>query len=353
MNFRITLTVLIALFIPYAPVKSTSMSKFLLDEGVGISTKYARKFFSTSQKNMNINQSTKIEIPEFLNFKGSLPKKVFEEKDLMESSVITRILKRAIPLNNEGTLLRIKDKLNEKESTKHFSLLRKPNFLPDSLGFIFDRRKIVNHPHLYPWNLSGYVLSEFNSPGPAVLSRGSGMIIGPSHVLTSAHVIFDEDNKIEPNKVSFLVGWNNEKFLFDINVSKKIIHPNYLQNLDKDYDYAILELEQNIGDKTGWASLGLLDEQKYLDDSFSVHITGYPAYKRLSSYIFSQEQDMFDMEGKFTKIEPKRLYYDIDTSGGQSGSGIWNQIGKDAIVNCYGVHTRGYGVFGNNGGVFD
>ena len=54
---------------------------------------------------------------------------------------------------------------------------------------------------------------------------------------------------------------------------------------------------------------------------------------------------MYDVIGKITDFNKKRLFYNMDSSGGQSGAGLWNVIrdeNNDEIVISYGIHTRGF-----------
>ena len=54
---------------------------------------------------------------------------------------------------------------------------------------------------------------------------------------------------------------------------------------------------------------------------------------------------MYTMEGGIKKIEEHRIYYNIDTSGGQSGSGIWTNIqdtdDEEPLPYVVGVHAYG------------
>ena len=56
--------------------------------------------------------------------------------------------------------------------------------------------------------------------------------------------------------------------------------------------------------------------------------------------------NMYTMEGPIKTITPHRIFYPIDTSGGQSGSGVWI-VNQEGLVECVGVHTTGDKILGN------
>ena len=51
---------------------------------------------------------------------------------------------------------------------------------------------------------------------------------------------------------------------------------------------------------------------------------------------------MFSMEGPIVSVKKHKIYYHIDTSGGQSGAGVW-MLNSDGIVQCLAIHTTGRG----------
>ena len=51
------------------------------------------------------------------------------------------------------------------------------------------------------------------------------------------------------------------------------------------------------------------------------------------------------MSGAIKVVHRNRFYYDIDTSAGQSGSGVY--VVDNNIIDCLGIHTTGSPVEGN------
>lgn len=57
---------------------------------------------------------------------------------------------------------------------------------------------------------------------------------------------------------------------------------------------------------------------------------------------------MYTMKGPIETVDKHSLRYFIDTSGGQSGAGIW-AFNSEGIIECYGIHVSGSKIEGNRG----
>lgn len=199
---------------------------------------------------------------------------------------------------------------DKNDGTKEFGVLRKPWFLPEIFGCLFDRRKIVEQPLMFPWVLTGFVTSYFENKDSTEIGSGSGILIGPHHALTAAHVVvrddLDKTSLSFPTEIFLGFGQDKNRFLFNLN-AHAIVHPNYLKNPDDErYDIALLKLNENIGNFLGWASLASIDEKLITTGNFQVVLSGYPARKRLRSYLTKPEQKMFYMEGPIIKFGDHR-----------------------------------------------
>lgn len=130
---------------------------------------------------------------------------------------------------------------------------------------------------------------------------------------------------------------------------KLYLHEDYPKEEDEQYDFGIVKLNENIGNKVGWASLAALDHDEL--ESMEVNVTGYPLSKTPFSVAFHiPSYNMYTMSGPIKKISKHKIYYDIDTSGGQSGSGVW-RMNSEGQIECIGVHTTGGSRLEGNGAV--
>jgi V8-like Glu-specific endopeptidase len=142
------------------------------------------------------------------------------------------------------------------------------------------------------------------------------------------------------------------------------IHPDYLKYTDQSpYDAAVITFNNDvtimreglnfqygsqsfeIGNHYGYASLGSYDEDTLLGSI--INITGYPGTVRFSR----DNLNMYTMKGCVKKVlSSDTLLYEVDTSTGQSGSGIWRDVTDSNDVEIVGIHSEEY-TAGYNGGV--
>ncbi len=122
------------------------------------------------------------------------------------------------------------------------------------------------------------------------------------------------------------------------------VHPKYLQN-HGNYDFGIINLDQEIGTKMGFASLNVAND---LDlNKRVVNVTGYPGSMGALRHLLGKEAlEMYSASGPIVYFDEDMFRYHIDTSGGQSGAGVWD-LNSESLVECYGIHVLGSKVQGN------
>ncbi|MBL0942659.1 MAG: trypsin-like peptidase domain-containing protein [Alphaproteobacteria bacterium] len=176
---------------------------------------------------------------------------------------------------------------------------------------------------------------------------GSGVLIGPNHVLTAAHNLYDHTRGGWAQEVIFTPGqYKNIKPFGDKKGNILKVFKGWIENKDDNlpYDMGIIILEDSVGYQTGWASL-LASDEHYLDNDYMLTIAGYPAkrvkIKTLEKTPRVKSAQMYKNSGRLIFAEKKRLTYDINTLEGQSGSPIIAHIDKERRYYILGVHTHG------------
>ncbi|MCD7711434.1 MAG: trypsin-like serine protease, partial [Firmicutes bacterium] len=187
-----------------------------------------------------------------------------------------------------------------------------------------DGRSKVSDTEVEPYSAICYVESTWSDGS---VSCGTAFIIYSDVALTAAHMVYDadlgewaEEVKLWPGKDGYGF-WNNP--YGTTTASNMVVSKSWTSSEADDYDWAILDLEDSIGDETGWFGISTS-----VSSGTSVTISGYPYDYRYYQY---------KMSGTLSSVETRKLYYSIDTSEGQSGSPIYRATTSG--YTAYGIHT--------------
>ncbi|MHB9148282.1 MAG: ankyrin repeat domain-containing protein, partial [Candidatus Amoebophilus sp.] len=189
-----------------------------------------------------------------------------------------------------------------------------------------DGRMRIGRTTEWPYLLNGQLELHFSDGEYG----GSGVLVGPQHILTAAHNIYNFKKKEWAQRVVVRLGLNDAMAPYgEAAATRFYTFKPWVKQKNPAYDLALLVLEKPIGMMTGWCGI-LAAREKDLKDH-QVSITGYPGDKGL--------KQMWTMCHTLKQVLAEELVYEIDTYGGQSGSGIWlDKWGSPYVV---GVHTLG------------
>jgi len=171
---------------------------------------------------------------------------------------------------------------------------------------------------------------------------GTGWFIGPKTLITAGHCVFIKNSGTPGQdgwvkQITVVPGRNGSDSPFG-QVTSSDFHAvtGWTEDGSEEYDYSAIILSTDLGNQTGWFGFGT-----YADDdliSAMANIAGYPGDKPDGSLWYDAHQ--------IDSVKPKKVYYDIDTMGGQSGSGVWREIEGSR----YAVAIDAYGGTSTNSG---
>lgn len=185
-----------------------------------------------------------------------------------------------------------------------------------------DSRVIVQNYLADPYKKIVLLKMHFNN----FSARGTGAMINKNTVLTAAHNVYNFATKSFADQITVIAGAAQGKLpVGTATVIQKFVPKEWINSASKEYDFAVLRLDSNLGDKTGFFSFS-----QDVSLNQALQIAGYPGDK--------EPNTLYSGKGKLLKTTEHYLYYDVDTYNGESGSPILNS--QNLII---GVHTTGPG----------
>ena len=194
-----------------------------------------------------------------------------------------------------------------------------------------DERTRIRETDEAPWRMVCGL--EIASPGGNFI--GTGWFAGPRTLITAGHCVYDK-GQMDGWATSIVIspGRDGSEQPFGPVTSTRFATVNrWLEDQDADFDVAAIHLDDPLGDELGWFGVASLPEDELLD-SF-VNVSGYPGDKGGTQQWWARN--------RIRAVTPRRIFYDVDTFGGQSGGPayILREEAGDPIV--VGIHAYGVG----------
>jgi V8-like Glu-specific endopeptidase len=202
-----------------------------------------------------------------------------------------------------------------------------------------DNRIQINNTATYPWcvHCSLLITAADNSKW-----IGTGWFIGPHTLMTAGHVVYIKNSGVAGRdgwvkNILVMPGRNGNSLPFGSVTSTNFRSvTGWTQSGNEFYDYGAIILSTNLGNSTGWFGFGVYSDS---DLVASVgNISGYPGDKPSGTQWYDYH--------KIASVDSRKVYYDIDTYGGQSGSSVYRIINGGR----YGVAIHAYGGATTNSG---
>ncbi|MGF1465605.1 MAG: trypsin-like serine peptidase [Sandaracinaceae bacterium] len=195
-----------------------------------------------------------------------------------------------------------------------------------------DERERVRDTDDYPWRM----ICSLQIEGPLGAAIGTGWLAGPRTVITAGHCVFHPQIGGWADRVVLRAGRDLSRAVVTLESSDFSTTTAWKNQLDPNFDYAAIHLTEADAaavERVGWFCTALLGDAEL--QGRRVNVSGYPADKGGTTQWHAAKQVLF--------VSPHRLFYDVDTHGGQSGAPVWIQDDPDEVPRVVGIHAYGTG----------
>lgn len=143
---------------------------------------------------------------------------------------------------------------------------------------------------------------------------GTGWFIGPRTLVTAGHCLFMHDHGGFAESIEVIPALDGTTRPFQSVVARRFGSvEGWTLKRNSDFDYGAITLESDLAPVGAFTYAAVPDE---LLASANLNISGYPADRDGATRQYFHARQI-------VRVSARRLYYHIDTFGGQSGSAAW------------------------------
>jgi len=169
---------------------------------------------------------------------------------------------------------------------------------------------------------------------------GTGWFIGARTLATAGHCVFLQDDGGWAVSIDVIPAkFGTAEPFGTMRATRFAAVDGWTVRRQRDFDYGAIHLE----DAAAGRQVGNFAVRSFADAqvrAMAAKISGYPADRERAEFQYFHERPVQNVTGT-------RLFYDVDTFGGQSGSPIWADTAEHGLV-AVGIHTTG-GLSSNSG----
>lgn len=204
-----------------------------------------------------------------------------------------------------------------------------------------DNRVQITTTSVYPWRAHASLLITAADNSQWI---GTAWFIGPHTLATAGHVVYIKGSGVAGRdgwvkRIQVMAGRNGASLPYGSVTSTNFRSVTGWTNSasgDENYDYGAIILPSQLGNTTGWFGIGVYSDADLLGTVGN--ISGYPGDKPSGTQWYDAR--------RIASVNTRKVFYDIDTAGGQSGSAVYRIIngGRYAFaVHAYGGATTNSG----------
>ncbi len=202
----------------------------------------------------------------------------------------------------------------------------------------FDQRVRILDTELSPWRM--ICALRMRAPNGAA-AIGTGWFVGPRTIVTAGHCV---------HSTQFFAGWADTIEVIpgligagpvatmrpfgSIASGRFSSVDRWIDQADPDFDIGCIHLDEPLGDTVGWFAIGTLSVDELT--GFLVNISGYPGDR-------GNGNEQYHAVNRVLQLSDRRIFYDVDTFGGQSGAPVWIQESAASAPLAVGIHAYGIG----------
>lgn len=193
-----------------------------------------------------------------------------------------------------------------------------------------DDRVQITNTAAYPWR-THCSLAITAADGSGWI--GSGTFIGPRTVVTAGHCVHIKNSGVPGRdgwvrSIQVMPGRNGATLPYGSQTSSTFRSVSgWTVSGNHEYDYAVIIVPVTFN--VGWLGYWNFSDADLL--AATGNIAGYPGDKPSGTMWYDSR--------KIAAIGPRKVHYDIDTAGGQSGSGVYRLLNNERHV--FAVHAYG------------
>ena len=198
-----------------------------------------------------------------------------------------------------------------------------------------DERVRVPNTSVYPYSAIVELIVEF----PYATAQCSGWMIGANQVATAGHCLNYAGLGGWATAITAYPGRDGTNAPFGSVAAANWSVPNrWVKRQNPGVDYGVIQLTSSIGNTVGFFGYQYNDRDGFFVGR-RVTVSGYPGDK-----VGAEANTQWKMQGSIDRATERRLFYEIDTYGGQSGSPMYGTWGRRDCSPCgFGIHTYGVG----------